>query len=127
MIGVPSRFWEEGVASIASSYSLPALKRCYVGSDGGGWCKGLPDYLHGPEIVHKLDPWHVNRAVKNAFPDHEDAAPLFELLYSGDIGYLKNNREAIEAEAPSMGTMEGTNAHLYAAKGADVHRHVRSS
>ena len=52
---------------------------------------------------------------------------MIPLLYSGDIGYLKNNREAIEAEAPSMGTMEGTNAHLYAAKGADVHRHVRSS
>ncbi len=32
------------------------------------------------------------------------------------IGYIKNNRASIEADAPSMGTMEGTQAHLYAAR-----------
>lgn len=141
MIGPSESFWEEAVASIGRRYSLPALKRCWAGSDGGGWCKKLPGYLHGPEIVHKLDGWHVNRALKTAFPDREDAAPLFDLLRAGEIGglldvlalrldtgygerekvralirYIKNNREAIEAEAPSMGTMEGTNAHLYAAR-----------
>ena len=141
LIGKPKRFWEEGVAHLASHYSLTSLKRCYTGSDGAGWCGGLADYLHGPKIVHKLDPWHVNRAVRTAFPEHEDAAPLFELLYSGKIGelldvlslrldtgfgdeekttaligYIENNRASIEAQAPSMGTMEGTNAHLYAAR-----------
>ena len=141
LAGDPERFWEEGVAHLAGHYSLSSLKRCYMGSDGAGWCGSLSGYLHGPEIVHKLDPWHVNRAVKTAFPDPQDAAPLYDLLWSaridellevlssrlhtgyGDaaktealIGYIRNNRASIEASAPSMGTMEGTNAHLYAAR-----------
>lgn len=141
LVGGPRRFWEEGVARVAGHYSLPALKRCYAGSDGAKWCGSVGDYLHGPAIVHKLDPWHVNRAVKSAFPEPPQAAPLFALLRAGDIdgmlaeidsriegrscdenkartlaGYLRTNRASIEADAPSMGTMEGTNAHLYAAR-----------
>lgn len=141
LVGGPKRFWEEGVARVAGRYALDSLKRCYTGSDGAKWCASLGDYLHGPRIVHKLDPWHVNRAIKTAYPDARDAAPLFELLGSGRIdelldvlslrldtgygdedktaaliGYIGRNREAIEAAAPSMGTMEGTNAHLYAAR-----------
>ena len=141
LAGTPRRFWEEGVAHLASHYSLSSLKRCYTGTDGEGWCSGLADYLHGPEVVHKLDPWHVNRAIKTAFPKPQDAAPLFDLLYSARIdelldtlssrldaasddgakierliGYICKNRSSIEAHAPSMGTMEGTNAHLYAAR-----------
>ncbi|MGV8084594.1 MAG: hypothetical protein AB2L09_13335 [Coriobacteriia bacterium] len=86
-------------------------------------------------------PGHVNRAIKRAFPEPQDAAPLFDLLKEGDVtalldvlrlrlntgygdpkkvndllGYISNNQEAIKASAPSMGTMEGTNAHLYAAR-----------
>jgi hypothetical protein len=141
LVGGPKRFWEEGVASVAGHYSLASLKRCYTGSDGAKWCGSLADHLHGPEIVHKLDPWHVNRAIKSAFPEPQDAAPLFELLHAAMIGemldvlslrldtgfgnaaktrglitYIKNNRASIEAQAPSMGTMEGTHAHLYAAR-----------
>lgn len=83
----------------------------------------------------------MNRAVKAAFPEPGDAAPLFEMLGAGNldellavlrlrldtgfgeegktrqlIAYLTNNRASIEADAPSMGTMEGTQAHLYAAR-----------
>ncbi len=141
LVGAPKRFWEEGVAHLAGHYSLPSLKRCYTGSDGAKWCGALADHLHGPQVVHKLDPWHVNRAIRSAFPEPGDAAPLFDLLHAarlgelldvlrlrldtgigdedktrGLIGYIKNNRAAIEAVAPSMGTMEGTNAHLYAAR-----------
>jgi len=141
LVGGPKRFWEEGVAHLAGHYSLPALKRCYTGSDGAKWCGSLADHLHGPRIVHKLDPWHVNRAIRSAFPERGDAVPLFDLLHAGNldelldvlssrldtgfgdedkirglIGYIRNNRASIEAEAPSMGTMEGTNAHLYAAR-----------
>lgn len=83
----------------------------------------------------------MNRAIRTAFPEPHDAAPLFDLLSAGDldelldvlavrlatgfgdeartralIGYIKNNRASIEADAPSMGTMEGTQAHLYAAR-----------
>lgn len=141
LVGGPKRFWQEGVAHLADHYCLAALKRCYTGSDGAKWCGALADHLHGPEIVHKLDPWHVNRAIKTAFPQPDDAAPLFELLRAGRIGelldvlslrldtgfgdgaktrgligYIRNNRASIEADAPSMGTMEGTQAHLYAAR-----------
>jgi hypothetical protein len=141
LVGGPKRFWEEGVAHLAGHYSLTALKRCYTGSDGERWCTSLADHLHGPRVVHKLDPWHVNRAIRTAFPEPGEAASLFELLHAGDIdgllaeidsriacgtcdekksgaltGYIKNNRTSIEADAPSMGTMEGTQAHLYAAR-----------
>lgn len=141
LVGAPKRFWEEGVAHLAGHYSLTSLKRCYTGSDGAKWCGALADHLHGPRIVHKLDPWHVNRAIKTAFPEPQDAAPLFEMLSAGRIdellevlrlrldtgfgeeaktraliGYIRNNRASIEADAPSMGTMEGTQAHLYAAR-----------
>lgn len=141
LVGDPKRFWEEGVARMAGRWSLPALKRCYTGSDGARWCGALADHLHGPEVVHKLDPWHLNRAIKTAFPNRRDAAALFDLLHAGRldellgelssrrdigpgdaekirglIGYIRNNRAAIEVSAPSMGTMEGTNAHLYAAR-----------
>ncbi|MDZ4654326.1 MAG: UPF0236 family protein [Coriobacteriia bacterium] len=141
LVGAPKRFWEEGVAHLAGHYSLTSLKRCYTGSDGAKWCGALADHLHGPKIVHKLDPWHLNRAIKTAFPEPQDAAPLFEMLSAGRIdelldvlrlrldtgfgeeaktkvliGYIRNNRASIEADAPSMGTMEGTQAHLYAAR-----------
>jgi len=141
LVGAPKRFWEEGVAHLAGHYSLTSLKRCYTGSDGAKWCGALADHLHGPRIVHKLDPWHVNRAIKTAFPEPQDAAPLFEMLSAGRtdelldvlrlrldtgfgdeaktrvlIGYIRNNRASIEADAPSMGTMEGTQAHVYAAR-----------
>ena len=141
LVGGPKRFWEEGVAHLAGHYSLPSLKRCYTGSDGAKWCGALADHLHGPKIVHKLDPWHVNRAIKTAFPEPGDAAPLFELLSAGMldellevlrlrldtgygdeaktralIGYIENNRASIMADTPGMGTMEGTQAHLYAAR-----------
>jgi len=139
--GAPKRFWEEGVARMADRYSLAALKRCYAGSDGAKWCGALADYLHGPTVIHKLDPWHVNRAIKAACQDPRDAAPLFALLHEGHIddllgelraraaadpkaeprmgalgAYITANRRSIEADAPDMGTMEGTNAHLYAAR-----------
>jgi len=141
LVGGPKRFWEEGVARLAGRYSLPALKRCYAGTDGAAWCGSVADYLHGPEVVHKLDPWHLNRAIKSAFTDPRESAPLFALLRSKDIDgllteldsriedgecdekkvralvrYIRANRVSIEADAPSMGTMEGTNAHLYAAR-----------
>ena len=141
LVGGPKRFWEEGVAHLAGHYSLDSLKRCYTGSDGAKWCGALADHLHGPQIVHKLDPWHVNRAIKTAFPQPQDSAPLFELLSAGSIdelldvlrlrldtgfgeeaktrqliGYIRNNRASMMADAPSMGTMEGTQAHLYAAR-----------
>jgi hypothetical protein len=141
LVGTPKRFWEEGVAHLAGHYSLPDLKRCYTGSDGAKWCASLAEHLHGPEVVHKLDPWHVNRAIRQAFPEPADSASLFDLLAAGRIdelldvlasrldtgfgdetrtrmliSYIKNNRVSIEAVAPSMGTMEGTQAHLYAAR-----------
>lgn len=139
--GTSERFWEEGVARIGARYSLPAIKRCFAGTDGEAWCKALPGYLHGPKIVHKLDPWHVVKAIKTAFPEEEDCAPLFDALKEGGagallgilrlrletgygnpekirklLGYIGNNKDAIDAAAPSMGTMEGTNAHLYGAR-----------
>lgn len=141
LVGGPKRFWEEGVAHLAGHYSLTSLKRCYTGSDGERWCTSLADHLHGPRIVHKLDPWHVNRAIRMACSGPGEAAQLFELLREGDIDgllaeidsriargtadekkagalatYIRNNRISIQADAPSMGTMEGTQAHLYAAR-----------
>ncbi|NTW28972.1 MAG: hypothetical protein HGA39_06390 [Coriobacteriia bacterium] len=109
--------------------------------DGLGPYGKLSDYLHGPKVVHRLDPWHLNRKIGRAFPDPQDSSLLFDLLHEGNIdelldvprlrletdygdegktrellGYIENNRIAIKVAAPSMETMEGTNAHLYAEK-----------
>ncbi|MBN2248444.1 MAG: hypothetical protein JW733_07080 [Coriobacteriia bacterium] len=56
-----------------------------------GYSEGLRTPLDGTRItvvVHKLDPRHVNRAIKTAFPEPADAAALFELLHAGRIDEL---------------------------------------
>ncbi len=62
----------------------------YVGSDAGAWEKKLHEYLPLEDVTHKLDPWHLNRAIKVAWPDKCDHDPLFELLHKGKVDGLIN-------------------------------------
>ena len=136
-----ARFFEEGIARMAAHFSLDKIDQVFCASDGGSWEKKAKEYLPLTDVCHSLDPWHLNRAIKVAWPDAKDNYVLFELLYKGDIcallevlrlrcesgygdkrktqtliTYIENNYESICAKTPSMGTMESTNAHVYASR-----------
>jgi len=141
-VAKPKRFFEEAIAYVGRRYALDRIRRIWAGSDGGGWDKTFHEYFPTDiEITHKLDPWHLNRAIKVAWPDKADQKDLFELLYQGDIDgllsvlrlradtgfgdrdktralitYIENHYTSIVVKSPSLGTMESTNAHLYAAR-----------
>jgi hypothetical protein len=140
-IAPTKRFFEEGLTRVATHFRLERLKHVWAASDGGSWEKQLPEFLPFCKVTHSLDPWHLNKAIKAAWPDKKDSAVLFKLLYSKDIdglidvlrlrldtgygdakktgallGYIENNYDSIVSKSPSMGTMESTIAHLYAAR-----------
>ena len=140
-VGAPNVFSEQAVAKMASKYALEKLDTVHLGTDGGAWCKTLSDYIKGPRIVHHLDPWHVNRLIEEAFPLKTTRNRVFDYLHAGDVGgligylkeksqqhtktqdkvrklltYIRHNKGSIAKDGPSLGTMEGTNAHVYAAR-----------
>lgn len=140
-VGAPSDFWAQGVAAIGTRYDLSQVKTCDLGTDGEGWCKAGPAFLGGIETTSHLDPFHVNRAVERCFSDKSLAGRVVGVVWDDGvdsavalmrasaeqglaaegaalqtIAYLKNNREAIEADGPSLGTMESENQHLYSVR-----------
>jgi hypothetical protein len=140
-VGAPSIFSEQAVAKLASKYALDKLGTVHLGTDGGAWCKTLSDYIKGPKVVHHLDPWHVNRLIEEAFPLKTTRDRVFGYLHIGDVSglieylkeksqqhtktqdkvrklltYVRHNKGSIAKDGPSLGTMEGTNAHIYAAR-----------
>lgn len=126
---------------MAPKYALDKLGTVHLGTDGGAWCKTLSDYIKGPKVVHHLDPWHVNRLIEEAFPLKTTRDRVFGYLHIGDVSglieylkeksqqhtktqdkvrklltYVRHNKGSIAKDGPSLGTMEGTNAHIYAAR-----------
>jgi hypothetical protein len=140
----PASFWPLLNARIASVYDIADVERLRIGSDAAGWCKryDLDVARSATEVTHCLDRFHVNREIRRAFSGHTKAAGHFIGLayarrtekmmrdlqrvinHAGDKSrylvlqsYLRSNMELIRAGAgPSMGTMEGTNAHVWAAR-----------
>ena len=123
-------FWKRSVARLGGTYSLDALKRVHLGTDGAAWCKAGGDYFpDGVEVIGHLDPWHLKRAVSSCL-DGGDAAWVWRLLGEGQAqaaadavglcsksekacalqGYILNNAGIIGVEGPSMGTIEGDNS-----------------
>ncbi len=139
----PNMFWPQGVATIASRFDLSKVECAHFGCDGESFYKTGQDWL--PAKVKSdthLDPFHVNRAVHSCFPadqkkladnilgtvidgDVEVGAALIEAacdfgLTKGDAmriaGYLRNNKEIIYTQGPSLGTMESEQQHVYGAR-----------
>lgn len=140
----PAYFWPMLSARIGSVYDLSDVAQVYSSADAAGWCKnmGLDIGLAAKDCVHHLDRFHINREIRRAFGGRTARASHFiSLVSSGrtkrlvrDLqlvinhatdksrylalqSYLISNMELIEkGPGPSMGTMEGTNAHVYAAR-----------
>lgn len=161
--GTPEEFWTQGISAVGTKFDLSKIKQCHVGQDGEGWCGRAGEFLPGSARVSPhLDPFHINRAVLSCFSDSKAAGHILDVLWDGDateavslleaclnlgiarekptgrvLGYLRNNRDIIAAEGPSLGTMESENQHLYGSRmdsvpcawskqGASAMAHIRS-
>ncbi len=142
----PSYFWPLFNAKIASVYDTEVISTLYSSADAAGWCKAasLDALAKASKATHHLDRFHLNREIRRAFGGRTSKASHFISLaykrktkrlirdlqlvinhakgkakerYLDLFCYLKDNLELLEAgPGPSMGTMEGTNAHVYAAR-----------
>lgn len=139
-----SDFWRLANAKLASSYDIKYVDEVHLSSDAAGWCKGadLEVFAGANSAAHHLDRFHLNREIRRAFGGQTKAAKHFIGLayrrktkkmlndleriikkakvkdkYLDLKSYLISNRQLIENGAgPSMGTQEGTNAHVFAAR-----------
>lgn len=139
-------FWEGVWEMICADYDERDVERVNLGADGGGWCgpEQLRDLMSEKVVVpHYLDLFHVMQAVCRAYPEGPARERAERLVFRGRPGtlakatrkiasrmpesprrrrmrdlasYLENNASSIVARAPSMGTMEGTNGHVIAAR-----------
>jgi hypothetical protein len=140
----PAYFWPLLNAKIASVYDMADVERLRIGSDAAGWCKNCElDVMSSvTEVTRCLDRFHINREIRRAFGGRTKAASYFIGLayarrteklmrdlqrvinhardksrYLALQSYLRSNMDLLKAGAgPSMGTMEGTNAHVWAAR-----------
>lgn len=141
VVGTAGELWSQGVAAMGSRWDLSRLERVHLGGDGEPWCSALGAWLPRAEVVFRLDPFHVNRAILAALPDRRLAAMLIGLVRDGGaeaavallkgardlglargraggaaIGYLEGNLASVAAAGPSLCTMESDNQHLYGAR-----------
>jgi hypothetical protein len=141
----PKYFWPLFSAHIGTKYLLDDVEQIFSSSDMANWCKNhsLADYFGAANIIHHIDAYHVNREVSKAFGFDAQAKWFRDLIYKGRLkrlfgdlsrvidhaltkdkekyiylrNYLRSNQEFLtKGLKPSMGTMEGTNAHVYAAR-----------
>ena len=142
----PVYFWPLLTARIAQSYVPKDIQAIYASHDAAGWCKNnrLDMLAPAAKVICHLDAYHINRECRRAFGPGKAASHVIRLVYARRIkklfsvlqrviahakkgserrrylelhDYLKNNAALIECGlSPSMGTMEGTNAHVYAAR-----------
>ncbi len=140
----PVYFWPLFNAKIASLYDTEVIREVYSSADAAGWCKNhdLDVIAAASSATHHLDRFHINREIRRTFGGMTNkAAHFIKLAYKKKAKkmmrdlqlvinhvkdkekylnlqtYLINNLDLIKAgPGPSMGTMEGTNAHVYAAR-----------
>jgi hypothetical protein len=142
----PAYFWPLLKARVAQSYVLKDISTLYASHDAAGWCKNHRLDILAPtaQVLCHLDAFHVNRAVHRVFGVGKVASYVIGLIYSKRTkklfstldravahaqkgscrkrylelyNYLRSNVSLIgQGRYPSMGTMEGTNAHVYAAR-----------
>lgn len=140
------KFWDDVIKMIGETYELSDIENLWLGADGGNWCgpERIEPYLHEKtQISCSLDPFHIMQKICKAFPEGnrrdwavnlairtkatqlaqmcERIAPKItdgrhcERVHDLET-YMKNNATAVIFPKPSMGTIEGTNAHVGAAR-----------
>lgn len=144
--GDADKFWERTLSVIEDTYELEDIDKLWLGADGGGWCGPGRIEVELPKTTDlscSLDPFHIMQKIWRAFPEGpkrdwavnlairrkagqlvrmcEKAAPKIadskRRKRVSELGsYMKNNADTVAFPRPSMGTMEGTNAHVGAAR-----------
>lgn len=142
----PQGFWDEAWAMLSAEYDPGDLEELWVGADGGKWCgpERISEMVPESCLVRgSLDPFHIMQKICRAFPEgarREWAAGLarrgrpLQLARMCDRvlpkikdakrrdkvrdlrKYMLNNAGSAVFPKESMGTMEGTNAHVGAAR-----------
>lgn len=144
--GDADEFWESAFHLIDDNYELEDVEKLMLGADGGSWCgsgriqEKIPE---GCNVACSLDPFHVMQKICRAFPEGsrrdwavnlavrrkplqlsrmcERIAPKVKnekrrKRVAELKSYMENNVSAVRFPRPSLGTMEGTNAHVAAAR-----------
>lgn len=138
-------FWDRMARAVEGSYAVEDVRRVWLGADGAAWCgpEGLARALPGEvEVRPSLDPFHIMQKIWRAFPEgarRDWAVSLAVRRKAGALArmcercapkaagrrrkrieelgsYMRGNAAAVAFPDPSMGTMEGTNAHVGAAR-----------
>ena len=142
----PQGFWGEVWAMLSAEYDPADVEALWVGADGGKWCgpERIAEMVPESCLVRgSLDPFHVMQKVCRTFPDgprREWAAGLARRGRALRLArtcervlpkikdakrrekvrdlrkYMLNNAGSVVFPKESMGTMEGTNAHIGAAR-----------
>lgn len=143
--GSASEFWEAMGAVVEREYEPGDLECVWVGTDAGGWCLncGISESVStAPGVTQSLDPFHVMKAIERAIPKGGVRDWVAGLVYSRKfaravkyakrylatlsgkrrdkvremVSYLESNLPIIRFPEESMGTMEGANASVWAAR-----------
>lgn len=143
--GTAFEFWAAMGALIEREYEPADLECVWVGTDAGGWCVNcrIGEVISSaPNIKCSLDPFHVMKAVERALPKGGVRDWIAGLIYSRKfartvkyskrylttlsgrrrdkvrdmVSYLESNLPIIRFSEESMGTMEGANASVWAAR-----------
>ena len=138
----PKGFWDEAWAMLSAEYDPADVETLWVGADGGKWCGPGRIAELVPEsclVRGSLDPFHVMQKICRAFPEgprREWAAGLARRGRALQLArmcdrvlpkvkdakrrdrlrdlrkYMLNNAGSVVFPKLTMGTMEGTNAHV---------------
>ncbi|MEG0666898.1 UPF0236 family transposase-like protein, partial [Gordonibacter sp.] len=137
--GTAEDLWAGMNATIAAAYVTEDIEVVHYASDAGGWCKAL-GIEYGKTLVQGLDLFHVMKYVHRAFPDGAGREHLVSLALRHrpealacacrrmacqvkderrrqkiyECGrYVTNNADLLRGGG-SLGTMEATNAYVWA-------------
>ena len=64
-------FWEEAVVEWGRTWDWRSVERCWLGTDGAAWAKKGVELL--PGAVHRLDGFHLRRALLRALGREQEA------------------------------------------------------
>lgn len=142
----PKGVWEDVFGMLSAEYDVADLETLWVGADGGSWCGPARISEMAPascEAKGSLDPFHVMQKACRAFPEgarREWAAGLARRGRPLQLArmcerilpkvkdakrrerirdlrsHMLDNAGSVAFPKESMGTMEGTNAHVGAAR-----------
>lgn len=137
-----SELWSRITNNIKKTYDSEYLNHIFYGSDAGSWCKNhmldINNDLHAT-VYQAIDRYHVMQAIWSVFPKGKSQDWLVSLIMrrkperfikdlkkmmpmihvnkrnkaNNLMRYISNNIDLIKAGF-NLGTMEGTNAHVWA-------------